>query len=62
MASYVSVAHELHLLFVGEPVVYQEIVKAYSFKDGVFDPTDKIVHIAQEVLSDSCPHRVFCYI
>ena len=48
MASYVPGAHELHQLLAGEPTVRQEVVESYSFKDGAFDHTDEIVHLAPE--------------
>ena len=49
MASYVPGANKLYQFLAGEPAVNQQVVEPYSFKDGAFDHTDEIVHLALEV-------------
>ena len=42
-------ANKLYQFLAGEPVINQQVVEPYSFKDGAFDHTDEIVHLALEV-------------
>ena len=49
MAAYMSGLHELDQFLACEPAVYQKVIEAEPFKDGPFDHSDKIVHLALEV-------------
>ena len=51
MASYVPGTDELHKFLAGESAVHKQVIETDPFKDGPFDHADKVVHLAQEVLS-----------